>query len=274
MKHTIQLLGITLFGAAVLVACGDDSVTGGSPAGGSPPVGGNPPEGGNPPGGGNGGEGGNGGAPPAFPPPPELGAQIDRMGRPAINTALTGAFVQFNGAGNKVAANSVVRAGLQDDYNQDTAQADWADTYGTLFAANLAILDALDTGLDLGAGIQTNAQACTNQFGSLGSLSDPDNYDLLGGFVLPNDRLWMNTGGTDCSAESPASPLEGYLAVELDAQGAPLENTGCGGRRPIDDVIQTTYSAVAIGGIAGFDDGIAARPGQHPATFPYLASPQ
>jgi len=271
MKKTIQLLGITLIGAAALVACGDDSVSGGGPTGGSgdggspPTTGGNNPEGGN---GGNGPEGGNGGAPPAFPPPPEPGTQIDRMGRPAINTALVGAFAQFDDGGELQAADAIVRAGLQDDYNADMTEADWVDTYGPLFAANLAVIDALDTGLNG----TLNSAACTNQAGhpTPGDLDDPDNYATLAG-VLPNDRLYVNVAAEGCTANAQANPFSGFLGVELATLTG--MDAGCGGRRPIDDVIAVTYSLLTIGAPAGFDDGITARPGQHPETFPYLADP-
>lgn len=277
MNKTIQLLGITLIGAAALAACGDDGVTGGGPTGGSsdggsPPTtggGGGGPEGGN----GAGPQGGSGGAGGGFTPPPapEPGAQIDRMGRPAINTALNGAFVQYNAGGMPVPADSIQRGILQDGYNEDSTEADWDVSYGTMFQGNLAVLDALDTGLDLGAGPQNNATACTNQAGSEADLDDPDNYATLGGLALPDDRLYVNVAGTACSAAAPASPLEGYLAVELDTLG--IDNAGCGGRRPVDDVIEVTYSLLAAGIPAGFDDGIDPRPGQHPQTFPYLAGP-
>lgn len=279
MNKTIQLLGITLFGAAVLAACGDDTQTGGGPTGGSGD-GGNPTTGGNPPQGGDEGGGpvgGNGGAPPAFPPPPEPGAQIDRMGRPAINTALNGAFVQYDGNGDPVAADATARGQLQDDYNEDQTEADWADNYGPMFMGNLAVIDSLDTGLNLGAGPLSNEQACTNQAGhpTPGDIDDPANYGTLGGLALPDDRIYVNTAATGCSANAidpAAEPTNGFLGVEIATLLA--MPAGCGGRRPIDDVIGITYSLLTIGLPAGFDDGIIARPGQHPETFPFLAGPE
>lgn len=278
MNKTIQLLSITLLGAAALAACGDDSLTGGGPTGGSgdggsPVVGGSPPDGG----GGGGPQGGNGGSGPDFPPPPEPGAQIDRMGRPAINTALSGAFVQYDAAGDPQAADAVVRGQLQDAYNEDMTEADWSDNYGTLFMGNLAVIDSLDTGLNLGAGPLTNAQACTNQAGhpTPGDLDDPANYGTLGGVALPDDRLYVNVAATGCDAtaiDSATEPFNGFLGVEIATLNA--MPAGCGGRRPIDDVIGVTYSLLAIGLPAGFDDGITARAGQHPETFPYLAGPE
>ncbi len=200
--------------------------------------------------------------------PPEPGAQIDRMGRPAINTALSGAFVQYNSLGAPVAADATERGLLQDAYNEDTTEADWADTYGPLFIGNLAVIDALDTGLNG----TTNAVACTNQAGSGGNLNSPANYGTLGGLALPDDRLYVNVAATGCSAAAPASPLDGFLGVEL----ATLSTmpAGCGGRRPVDDVIAVEYTLLTGAPAPGFDDGITPRAGQHPETFPYLAPPE
>ncbi len=273
MKKTIQLLGITLLSAAALAACGDDTQTGGGNTGGGN-TGGNPTTGGNPPqgAGGNGGDGvgGDGGGPNPFPPPPEPGAQIDRMGRPAINTALVGAFVQYDASGDPQAADPAVRAGLQDDYNADTNEADWGDSYGPLFIGNLAVIDALDTGLNG----TTNQQACTNQAGhpTPGDLSDPLNYGTLGNAVLPDDRLYVSAAAEGCTAGAQANPFSGFLGLELATLSG--MTAGCGGRRPIDDVIAVTYSLLTVGAPAGFDDGITPRAGQHPQTFPYLAPPE
>ena len=279
MNKTIQLLGITLVGAALLAACGDDSITGGGNTGGDS-SGGNPGTGGNPEGaGGSGGDGvGGSGGGPVFPPPPEPGAQIDRMGRPAINTALNGAFVQYDGA-TPEAADPVARGMLQDGYNEDGTEADWGDNYSAMFRGNLAIIDSIDTGLDLdGVGPNpplTNAQACVNQGGHGGSLTDDASYGTLGNQVLPDDRVYVNMAATNCTAaavNSQTAPTNGFLGVEL----ATLLQVpaGCGGRRPIDDVVGITYSLLAFGLPFGFDDGIGPRTGQHPGAFPYLAPPE
>ena len=82
----------------------------------------------------------------------------------------------------------------------------------------------------------------------------------------------MNVAADGCTASAQASPFSGYLGVEL----ATLLTmpAGCGGRRPIDDVIAVTYSLLTVGAPSGFDDGITPRPGQHLDTFPYLAGPE
>lgn len=260
------LIALTI--GTLAVACGDDtSSTGGGATGGSA-TGAGGSGAGNTGGNGAGNVGGTGGAGggTVIPPKPELGAQIDRMGRPAINTALSGAFVtaDMNGVHH---SDDAVRDDLENTYNHDDQENNWGSNKD-LFALNLGVLDSLDTGL---GGI-TNAAACSNQPGScLDSTSSAGGcYDLLG-TVLADDRLWVDSEGMACSAAVPALPQEGYLAVELRA--LMIDNTGCGGRRPIDDVIETTYSAVAGVGIVGFDDGITAPAGLHPELFPYLAPP-
>src|SRR6185369_16750954 len=68
------------------------------------------------------------------PTPPTLGAQIDRMGRPAINTALTNPF-------DIVAGMTVDQ--VKDAYNAEGAEAMWASKFAKNIATNLAILDGL-----------------------------------------------------------------------------------------------------------------------------------
>jgi hypothetical protein len=201
--------------ASALAGCGDDtSGTGGT--------------GGTAGGGGTGGEN-------AFPPPPALGAQIDRFGRPAINTALNNTFN----------ADLVTKDAAKDNYNH-AKRADWSGFAGE-FALNLGILDSLDAN-------------CGNQF-----LADPvlgpDRYAGLAG-VLADDRLWVNLASDSCTT---------YLAVEANATMA-LPNNDCGGRRPADDVIERSYSLLAAGLLTGVDDTILADPIKTGVeTFPYLA---
>ncbi|MBK6515632.1 MAG: hypothetical protein IPM79_04690 [Polyangiaceae bacterium] len=259
MNQTMKFVGGLLLAMGLLGACGDDTTATGGSGGGN--------GGENPGGNGTGGSGGGGGV--EIPPKPELGAQIDRMGRPAINTALMGAFIQFSGAGNPQASDNTTRAELEDAYNADSDAAGWSAEYTTLFAANLAILDALDSGVPAGA---TPEDACENQAFSCGDYLDTSGcYDLLAG-VLADDRLWVDTTGVGCNAAPVASPVEGYLAMELEILlNAP--NDGCGGRRPVDDVIDITYSALTVGGVSGVGDGIPAPADLHPETFPFLAEP-
>jgi hypothetical protein len=175
---------------------------------------------------------------------PTLGAQIDRMGRPAINTALNNVFNP----------DPTTQGTAKDNYNKDTDQANWSKTYGAETSKNLAIFDGLD-------------EVCGNQFlanGDAGpNFENAKVYGGLGG-VTADDRLWLDTNGATCNT---------YLAVEGQATGL-IPNTDCGGRALKYDVIDITYSAVAVGTISGVTDGISADPVKTAATaFPFLANP-
>lgn len=178
------------------------------------------------------------------PAPPTLGAQIDRLGRPAINTALNHTFDP-----DTAAAGAAKNA-----YNADSNQATWAATYRGQTSANLAVLDSLD-------------RDCNNQFLASGDAGAQNSnllkYGALGG-VTADDRLWIDTAGTTCTT---------YLAVEGQATGL-IPNTDCGGRGLGYDVIDVTYSAAAIGNVTGVSDGIAADTAKTSGTaFPFLANP-
>ena len=178
---------------------------------------------------------------------PALGIQIDRMGRPAVNTALTNPFDLYKpipGAANPTEPGDVTKA----RYNADANSATWATAQGFIPAVNmhLAILDGLDGG------------NCGNQFGfnKLGVL----NYGLLAS-VLAGDALQVDTTKGTCN---------GYLAVEVGVVNA-MANTECGGRTLSMDVIDTTYSALAAGVLMGVTDGIAQSTAPM-ATFPFLTA--
>jgi hypothetical protein len=177
------------------------------------------------------------GAETAVPPaPPTLGTVIDRMGRPAINTATNHAFD----------ANATTKNAAKDAYNQ-AAQSTWP-TFVPEIEANLAILDALDG-------------VCGNQAFADKTKTDATRYGTLA-TVLADDRLWLKTDATTCTT---------YLAVEANATGL-VTNTDCGGRKPGYDVMEETYSLVAAGALSGVSDGVTPR---SPATttFPYLDAP-
>jgi len=191
-----------------------------------------------------------------IPAPPALGTQIDRLGRPAINTALTATFDP----------NPTTKGASKDAYNQDSAQAGWAK-YIPAQAGNLAVFDGLDA-------------VCGNQFlaQDAGAAGGPNTavYGALGG-ITADDRLWLNTAGTSCTT---------YLAVEANFAAthglipAALANNDCGGRSLGFDVIDITYSIVATGGIGTpgaattVPDNVSADPVKTAATaFPYLAPP-
>lgn len=178
------------------------------------------------------------------PTPPTLGAQIDRLGRPAINTALNHTFDPD--AGSAGAAKNA--------YNQDTAQATWSATNTAQFAGNLAVFDGLD-------------RDCNNQFlaskDAGAQNSNVAKYGTLAA-VTADDRLWLDTAGVTCTT---------YLAVEGQATGT-IPNTDCGGRGLGYDVIDVTYSATAIGAVSGVTDGISADTAKTSGVaFPFLATP-
>ncbi len=173
------------------------------------------------------------------PAPPALGAQVDRFGRPAVNTALNNT---FNG-------NATAAAAAKNSYNADKNSATWAASYKGEIAANLAILDSLDTN-------------CGNQLLAAAPPVTAARYGNLA-TVLADDRQWVNSASASCTQ---------YLAVEANAVG--IANSDCGGRKLGYDVIDTTYSVLAIGMLGGVTDGIAAVAAKtNGTTFPYLAAP-
>lgn len=173
----------------------------------------------------------------ANPPAPKLGTQMDRFGRPAINTALNHSF-------DAVAASA---GAAKDAYNQDSDPSKWSAN-APEFAKNLAILDSLDT-------------KCGNQLLATVVL-DAKRYGGLAG-ALADDRLYVDTSAAACTT---------YLAVEANATGI-LPNTDCGGRKLSFDVIDVSYSALAAGALTGVGDGVAADADVNGTAFPYLAGP-
>ena len=95
----------------------------------------------------------------SFPAAPILGTQIDRMGRPAVNTALNNVFTPGNCSVTTSKAcyasatcpggetcQFTVKTMKKDAYNADQGVSSWPSTYPATFAGNLAIFDALDKG--------------------------------------------------------------------------------------------------------------------------------
>jgi hypothetical protein len=215
-------------------------------------------------------DGGVDGGTVAFPAPPTLGAQIDRFGRPGINTALTDPFWDD---GTQTLDQHHAR---QDAYNASADPTAWAslvlDTTQNLsvlalFEKYLAVYDSLDGNSD-GAPTTGTTTGCGNQLA----------FDATTGYatlatVLANDQLWVNTDSGTCA---------GYLSFEA-ATLTSTTPTDCGGRTPLYDVIDVTYSALANGAFvtAGCDtgtssctlgDGVAADADSSPSTttFPFL----
>lgn len=172
------------------------------------------------------------------PPPPRLGTQVDRMGRAAINTALIAPF-----------ADADTRGALQDEYNAGADPSDWANAFAAEIAANLAIYDSLDT-------------VCGNQL-LAGDSAAAGRYDALAG-VLADDRLYVNTDSGTCQT---------YLAVEANFLG--IANDDCGGRTPLYDTVDVSYSVLATGMLSGVGDGVDRDQDGNasPSNFPYYDRP-
>lgn len=250
MKTTSIFVLVSAFALSLgaTTACGSDDEGGGGGKAGTGATGGSTGGGGSggTSGGGSGGTagatGGNGGTGGGNPTPPALGNQMDRMGRPAINTAL-----------NKVlTTDAAAKQAGKDAYNHDPTSSNWATQYGAEFASNLAVFDGLDN-------------ACGNQL--LYTATDSGSpYGTLAG-ALSSDWIIVDTTKTACS----------YLGVEAPILG--LGTGNCGGRALTDDVIDLSYSGLAAG-VSGFPGGapavgddVDANDSAFTDTFPYLAVP-
>lgn len=168
-----------------------------------------------------------------------LGVQVERMGRAGINTAVTDPFYQ----------DDLQHGLIQDEFNASADPAQWAAQFSASNAVNLAILDGLD-------------RNCGNQL-----LAGPDpeagRYDALAG-ALADDRLYVNTASGECQQ---------YLAVEGNAVG--ITNNDCGGRTPLHDTIDVSYSVLAAGALSGVGDAVPMDSDSTPSLteFPFLAPP-
>ena len=179
------------------------------------------------------------------PPPPRLGAvQIDRMGRAAVNTALTNPFFR-----ESVASEESQHERILDDYNAANDPSQWVARFSSLIAPNLAVLDGLDG-------------VCGNQVLS-GPAPVAGRYKALAD-ILADDQLYVNTASGTCNQ---------YLAVEANAIG--IANTDCGGRTPLENTIDVTYSVVAVGALSGVTNGVTSdADGTASLTvFPFLDRP-
>jgi hypothetical protein len=226
MKRIGILLFVGATAALAAVGCGDETTgttTASTGTGGSG-------------GGGGGGDGGAGGTS-ANPPAPKPGALIDRMGRPAISTALIHTFDN----------NPEAKDMAKDKYNTDEPEA-WA-SHQPEVEKNLAILDGIDT-------------ICGNQL-LAGMSVVPGRYAELAG-ALVDDRLWLNTAAMACQT---------YLAVEANATNV-IPNADCGGRTLAYDVIDVSYSVLAVGALTGVTDSIDTPNDVVGEVFPYLAAPK
>ena len=170
--------------------------------------------------------------------------QIDRMGRAGVNTALTDPFFR-----ESVPAEQAKHDMVADAYNSQSDPTKWKFFFSDEIAGNLAILDSLDT-------------VCGNQL-LAGKTAVAGRYHALAD-VLADDQLYVNTKSGTCQQ---------YLAVEGNALG--ITNKDCGGRTPLEDTIDVTYSVLAIGQLSGVTDGVDKdNDGTASLTrFPYLDFP-
>lgn len=160
---------------------------------------------------------------PSFPAAPTLGRAIDRMGRPAINTAL-----------NAVLDADGLKKTKKDNYNNALSQDNWSsvqldpskpeDTILAEFKTYLAVYDALDTGI----------AAIANA--GCGNAQDYNDFAT----TLADDELYVDTALGRCDF---------YLGVEARTL---LPPSWCGGRTLDRDVIDASYSLLAAGN-SGFD---------------------
>lgn len=169
--------------------------------------------------------------------------QVDRMGRAGVNTAVTDPFYISGDADDNAEHGEIT-----DRYNSITTQSESVDEFADVFEGNIAIYDGLDT-------------MCGNQ---LAADANPDDRYAFLATVLADDQIYVNSASGTCTQ---------YFGVELNALG--IANTDCGGRTPLYDVIDVTYSALANGATSPVGDGVDSdTDGNHSATaFPFLAAP-
>jgi hypothetical protein len=214
-------------------------------------------------------DGGNlDGAP--LPPPPALGAQLDRMGRPLISTALIGVF-----------APAQDQAAMRDAYNRAPDPATWATslistgvTIETEMETNLAVFDAFDI-----ADPMISNPGCGNAvlYVPPPLPPGPSSSYRVAADLFADDEIYVDTAFASC-------PI--YLALEIQyaTTGAGTKgHTTCGGRTPSDDVVDLTYSMLAAGkdgvdpttsdGAPKLHDGVAAHTDIKESVFPFLGSP-
>jgi hypothetical protein len=146
-----------------------------------------------------------------------------------------------NTALDNVLAENALKGVARDEWNR-AAREDWG-RYAPAIEQSLAVYD----GLDANCGNQLLARAAAG----------PGRYAALAG-VLADDRLFVDTTAGACNT---------YFAVELGIAN------DCGGRTLFYDVIDVTYSALAVGSLTGVTDGGRADEETHSHEFPFLAAP-
>lgn len=194
-----------------------------------------------------------------MPPPPALGAQLDRIGRPGIRTILIGVF-----------SAPADQPAQKDAYGRAADPASWKTT---LLSTNLTIEAALQTSLaafdaidppspPMGCG---NGLAYTPPVNAISYRAAAD--------LFADDQLYLDTSNPTCSA---------YLALEIIQSTGTFIPPGCGGRTLTQDAIDVTYSVLASGVADGLDTAHGFTPLIHgnltphtdvTTTFPFLGPP-
>ena len=172
-----------------------------------------------------------------IPSPPSIGRQVDRMGQAAIATALI-SFV----------SDDLTRGADLDAYNA-APPADWV-TFQSNIQSHLAVYDGLDG-------------QCGNQLLINESVSSIARYAPLAD-LLTDDRLFIDSAQGSCGL---------YLGLELNEAGH-VANAFCGGRTPLVDTIDVSYTALVGDLSVPIGDGVGVDETDHPAEdFPYMAAP-
>ncbi|HEU4728522.1 MAG TPA: hypothetical protein VFT22_11545 [Kofleriaceae bacterium] len=191
---------------------------------------------------------------PGMPPPPELGPQIDRAGRPLITSLLIAPF----------AAPGPTTTAQKEAYNHAADPAAWKTTVlqnnvtvETELEVNLAAFDAIDA-------TQAAPMGCQN---ALDYVLPPTllSYQLLAD-IFADDQLYVDTSKAICG---------GYLGLEIEyGTGLAVPHKTCGGRTLTDHVADLTY-AVLASGAEKLDSFVTVGP--HPDvsdSFPFLGPPR
>jgi len=168
------------------------------------------------------------------------GTQIDRVGRPAVNSALTNPFGLYMVNGMAQTTDTTKAA-----YNADSLPTDWLTNWPTAIKLSLGVFDAIDG-------------VCANQI-AYGALTEP-NYTLLSQ-VLAGDALQVDTTQGTCKT---------YLGVEQAFLGGNIMD--CGGRTLTENTIDVTYGALA-GPAQPVVNGITTPAVAPLSSFPFLAAP-
>ncbi|MBC7978750.1 MAG: hypothetical protein H7138_27505 [Myxococcales bacterium] len=195
------------------------------------------------------------------PPPPTLGVQLDRAGRPGVGTLLLGT----------LAAPSV-QADIQATYEAAADPATWRTlvlpngaTVERELSNNLAVFDGLDKNRAVtGAG-------CGNAMRYI-NLPGATSYQFSAR-LFADDQLLVDTQLSTCGI---------YFDLELfQGSSNTLFPTTCGGRTPIHDVFDMTYSVLAAGTFGVEINGRVPRLGDDvgphadvTTTFPFLGAPR